>query len=190
MYLLRRVWGLLTAPGREWETIAAEPDEAAGICQSYVGVLALIPAVAPLVGLAVLAGRFLGAAAITTALTAAMVTWVLAVGGTVASATIIEKLSPVFDGEGGLTQAVKLVAYAATPFWLTTASYAVDPKSVIVAAGAAWGATLLYFGAAPVMKVSERRAGPFAAMAVVAIVAANAVLRLVFTAFRIPYFGY
>jgi hypothetical protein len=190
MYLLRRVWGLLTAPQREWHTIAAERDEVAAICHSYVGVLALIPAGAPLVGLAVLAGRFLGAAAITTAFTAALVTWVLALGGTVASAAIIEKLSPVFDGEGDLTQAVKLVAYASTPFWLTTVSYALDPKSVIVAVGAAWAATLLYFGAAPVMKVSERRAGPFAVMSVVAIVVANAVLRVVFTLFRIPYLGY
>src|SRR4051812_23539625 len=112
MALPRRVAGLLRAPVAEWAVIAAERDDVTAISQGYVSVLALVPALALLLGIAVSGGRFLGAAAISTAVLASIVSWVLAIAGSIASAVVIEKLSSIFDAEGDLTQAFKLVAYS------------------------------------------------------------------------------
>ncbi|HEX4345959.1 MAG TPA: hypothetical protein VHZ73_00200, partial [Vicinamibacterales bacterium] len=63
MYLWRRIAGLLTRPATEWQMIADERDEIAAISQSYVSLLALIPALSLFGGLWFAGGRFLGAAA-------------------------------------------------------------------------------------------------------------------------------
>jgi hypothetical protein len=190
MFLARRVARLLRHPFAEWQVIAAERDEVAAICQSYVGVLALIPAGAPLAGLAVVAGRYLGAAAISAAITAAMVTWVLALGGSILAATIIEKASGAFDADGDMTQAFKLVAYACTPLWLSGASYAFGTFPLAAAAGAGWSVWLLGAGAVPVMRVPPERAPTFTLFTIAVIAVAHGILRGIFTFVNMPYFGY
>ena len=190
MYVWRRVRGLLTRPAAEWRTIAAERDDIAGISQSYVSLLALIPCAALFGGLMLGGGTFLGAVAIYTAMTACVVNWAVSLGAPIAAAVIIDKLSPVFDSDSDATAAFKLVAYSYTPFWLLGIFYISPALQPAVVLGAAWSAALLYTGTPIVMKVPRGRVLVLAASSVVVILAVHAALRAVFGAFGIPYMGY
>lgn len=190
MSLRRRVAGLLIRPASEWRSIANERDEIAAICQSYVSALALIAPLSLFGGLWLSGGRFLGAVAVYTAMTACMVNWVVSLGTSLAAAAVIDKLVPLFDGDGDGTAAFKLVAYACTPFWLLGLFYASATWQPLVLLGALWGAALLYVGGPIVAGVPRQRAAGFAAASILALVAVHEALRGVFGAFGVPYMGY
>jgi hypothetical protein len=190
MYLPRRVAGILRDPKAEWAVIAAEHDDVASICQSYVAVLALIPAVSILLGLGLIGGRFLGFAGISTAITAAIVSWVMAIASTIVTGVVIEKLAPIFKSDGDMTQALKLVAYASTPVWLAGVFYVVVFAAPLVVVAMFWAVYLLYLGLPLVMKTPPEQVLPYMAVSALAVIVVNVLLRAVFTAFRVPYMGY
>ncbi len=188
--LPRRVVGLFTDPKREWTAIAAERDDVGSIARSYVAILALIPGACMLIGIGLMGGRFLGVAGIMTAIMGAAVSWIVALFATIASAVIIEKLAPVFKSDGDMTRAMKLVAYATTPVWLAGMFYLLADASPLALGGAIWAVYLLYLGLPIVMKTPRAQVIPFMVTSIVVIIIANAVLRAIFAAARIPYMGY
>lgn len=190
MPLRQRVTGLLVHPVAEWRTIADERDEIAAICQSYVSALALVAPLSLFGGLWVAGGRFLGAVAVYTAMTACMVNWVVSLGMSLAAAAVIDKLVPLFDGTGDATASFKLVAYSCTPFWLLGIFYVSATWQPLVLVGAAWGAALLYLGGPIVAGVPPRRAAGFTAASILALVAVHEALRAIFGVFAVPYMGY
>jgi len=190
MFLARRVAGLLTRPAAEWTRIAAEPDDVTSICQGYVGILALMPAGSTLAGIAMAGGRFLGAAGITTAITAAVVGWLMAIGSSVAAAALVEKTAPVFQADGDLTQAFKLVGYAMTPVWLTGVLFLLGPSQPVAVVGWVWAGYLYYRGLPIVMKTPPPRVAPYFVASALAVLLVNVLLRWVFAALKVPYLGY
>jgi hypothetical protein len=190
MYLSRRVARILRDPKAEWAVIAVEHDEVASICQSYVAVLALIPAVCTLLGLGLIGGRFLGFAGISTAITAAIVSWVMAIASTIVAAVVIEKLAPIFKSDGDMTQAVKLVAYASTPVWLAGVFYVLVFAAPLVTVAMLWAVYLFYLGFPPVMKTPPEQVLPYMAVSALAVIVVNLLLRAIFTAFSVPYMRY
>jgi hypothetical protein len=187
--LPRRVARILTNPRAEWQVIAGEHDDVGAICRGYISILALIPGVSVLAGIAMMGGRFLGVAGVTTAITAVFVSWFIALGSSIAVAVIIEKLAPAFNSEGDTAQALKLVAYSSTPIWLAGISYfffvALGP---IVVLAWAWAVYLFFAGAPIVMKTPRANVIPFVLVSILAVVIVNIVLRATFAVFRIPYY--
>ena len=190
MALPQRVVGLLVRPGAEWAAIAVERDDVTAISQGYVAVLALVPSGSLLLGLALAAGRYLGAVGIMTAIIGAIVSWVIVIAGTIASAAIVDKFAPVLEADGDLTQAFKLVAYSSTPFWLAGVFYVLDSASPLLAVGAVWSVYLLYRGAPVVMKTPAGRVLPFTAASAITVLLVNVALREIFVLFKIPYMGF
>ena len=190
MNLPRRIAGLFTDPRAEWQIIAAERDDVGSIARNYVALLALIPAACLLAGIGLMGGRFLGVAGIMTAIMGATVSWVVAIFSSIAAAAVIEKLAPVFKSDGDMAQAMKLVAYAATPVWLSGVFYLLAELSPLAIGGVLWALYLLYLGLPVVMKTPQAQVVPFMLTSVLVIVVANIVLRAAFAAFRIPYMGY
>ena len=190
MFLPGRVIRLLTRPGAEWAAIAAEPDNVASICQGYVAILALVPAASTLAGIIVAGGRFLGAAGLMTAIIAAIVSWAMAIGSSIACASIIEKIAPAFESDGDLTQAFKLVGYAQTPAWLVGALFLFGPSEPIAIVGGIWAVYLGFRGLPTVMKTPRPRVAPFLGAATLAFLLVSAVLRALFAAFKVPYLSY
>lgn len=190
MSLPRRVVGILRDPKAEWVVIAAEPDDVGSICRSYVAILALIPAVCTLLGLGLNGGRFLGFAGISTAITAAIVSWVMAIFSTIASAVVVEKLGPIFKSDGDMTQALKLVAYALTPVWLAGVSYVLVFAAPLVVVAVLWAIYLFYVGLPLVMKTPSEQVLPYMGVSALALIVVSVVLRAIFTAFSVPYMRY
>lgn len=93
------------------------------------------------------------------ALTAAIVGYLLALGVLFLMGLIANALAPSFDGARNDVSAMKLVVYAATPTWIAGFFGFVPGLGLIVSLlGFAYAAYLLYLGSMAVMKVPEATA--------------------------------
>jgi hypothetical protein len=188
MDLFRRVAGILTHPGTEWVEVATEPTDVASLYRQYIALLAAVPAASILVGLALAGGRFLGSAAITTAVMAAMTSYAIALASPMVLAVVIEKLAPSFEADADTVQALKLVAFALTPAWLAGMCTILVALSPLVVLGWLWTLYLFYLGLPIVLKTPREQVVPFTLVSALAMVVVNIALRAVASAVSIPYY--
>jgi hypothetical protein len=188
MNLPRRIVDLLTNPRSAWAAIAAERDDVPATYGRYIAWLAAVPAASLLIGLAAGAGRFLGVAGITTALTAAAMGYAIALASPIATAAVIEKLAPYFTSDGDLADALKLVGYASTPFWLAGICYLSAVLSPLAVLGWPWAIYLFFVGLPIVLKTPRGQVVPFTLVSILVVVVVNVVLRLFVSAFGIPHY--
>lgn len=122
MNLVDRVKAIILTPNTEWPAIAREPDDVQGLFKNYVAILAAIPAVCGFIGTALVGTSVMGVGTfrvgIGTALVSAIIGYLLAFVGVYVLALIVDALAPSFGGSKGMGNALKLVAYSATPSWL------------------------------------------------------------------------
>ena len=190
MSLPRRAGRLLTEPAAEWEVIAHESTDIPDIYSHYLAILAVIPAVAVLTGLALSAGRYLGRDGLMTAVTAAIVSYALGLALPLATALVLAALAPKFKSHGGTLETFKLVAYASTPYWLSSICYLLVVLSPLVVVGGLYAIYLFYLGLAPVMGVPLEQRVPFTLIATIVVLVTNIVLSWIVTFVGLPHYGF
>jgi len=188
--LPRRVARLLTDPRREWSNIAAEETDPGRLYQSHIAILAAVPSLAILTGLAISGGRYLGAAGIVTAVTAAMVSYAMALALPFATAIALTSFAPKFKSDGGMTEALKLAAYSLTPFWLSGVFYVFVRLSPLVVTGGLYAVYLFFIGLPPVMGTPLEQRVPFTLVAVITILAIDIAFSWVVGLVGLPYYGF
>jgi hypothetical protein len=188
--LPRRIAGLFTHPAAEWAVIASEKTDLAVLYGRYVAILAALPAAAILTGLAISGGRYLGVAGILTAVTAALVSYAMAIALPFATALALATLAPKFKSDGGTSEAMKLLAYASTPFWLAGIFYAFVSLSRMVVVGGLYAIYLLFLGLTPVMGTPVEQRVPFTLVAVIVLLAVNIALSWIVGLAHLPYYGF
>jgi hypothetical protein len=182
--LLARVKGILLQPGREWEQIDREPATIGGLYAGYVAPLAAIPAICTLIGAVVFGYGFFGVTykpPIMSAVTSAVVTYLLTLAGVYVLALIINALAPTFGGEKNQIQAFKVAAYSGTASWLAGV-FNLIPMLAILGLLGLYSLFLLYRGLPKLMKTPEDKALPYTALVIVAAI----VLALVVGAITAP----
>jgi hypothetical protein len=190
MSLPRKVAGLLAAPGREWPVIASEADDIATLYRQYVVPLAAIPSASIVFGLLLAGGRALGAAALSTAVTAALVSYAMALATPFAVGLLIEHLAPRFKGDCSTDQAFSLVAHASTPMWLAGAFYVSVSLSPLAPIGAAYAVYLFFSGLSPMTATPPDQRVPFTLVAVTAALVLQIALGAIASAAGLPYYGF
>ncbi len=190
MSLPARVAGLLTNPAGEWTAIAAQDADVESIYRGHIAILAAMPAVSILVGLALSGGRYLGTTAITTAVTAALVGYVVALALPLAAAAAIAALAPRFKSDGGVNEALKIVAYALTPFWLSGISYVFVGLSRLVVVGLLYSLYLFFVGSTPIMGTPVQQRVPFTLVAAIVFLALNIAFSWIVRILGLPYYGF
>jgi hypothetical protein len=188
--LPRRVGRILTDPAHEWPVIAREETDPGRLYGTHVAILAAIPSLAILTGLAISGGRYLGNAGIATAVTAAMVSYAMALALPFAAALAIAALAPRFKSDGGMTEALKLTAYALTPFWLSGVFYVFVSLSWLVVSGGLYAVYLFFTGLSPVMGTPLDQRVPFTLVALITMLALNIALSWIVETVRLPYYGF
>jgi hypothetical protein len=123
MALVDRVKGILMSPRAEWQVIDAEPATVSSLYTGYIAPLSLIPAICSAIGMAVIGMSipFVGGhykIPMTTALTNAVVVYVLGLVAVFIVALIVDALAPTFGGTKNQVQALKVVAYSYTAAWV------------------------------------------------------------------------
>lgn len=170
--LLERAKSILLRPSATWDVIDGEPATIGGLYKGYVIPLALIPAVAGLIGALVFGYGMLGISfkpPIFSAVIAAAVNFGATLLGVYLLALIIDGLAPTFGGQKNKIQAFKVAAYAGTASWLAGVFQIFPPIALLGLLGL-YSLYLLYLGLPRLMKAPEEKAMPYTIVVIIAAV--------------------
>ncbi len=160
MALVDRVKNILLTPKTEWPVIDAEPTTVPELYKGYIMPLAAIGPVASAIGMSMFGVSLLGFSyrvPVTTALTQAVVQYVLMLVGVFVLAIIIDALAPTFGGTPNRTQALKVAAYSYTAAWVAGIFGLIPALSILGILGL-YSFYLLYLGLPVLMKSPEDKA--------------------------------
>jgi hypothetical protein len=193
MSLVDRVKRILLSPRTEWETINAEQTTPAALYTGYIAPLAAIGPVAQLIGYTVfgIPIPFMGTYRIPfgSALTGAIVAYVLTLAATYALALIIDALAPTFNGQRSQIQALKLAAYSSTAAWVAGIFMLIPALGILGILGL-YSLYLLYLGLPPLMKTPQEKALPYTGVIVLAAIVLFVVVGMIAGRFTgIPHAG-
>jgi Yip1 domain len=171
MDLVQRVKQILLSPRTEWQVIEAEPTTTAELYKTYIVLLAAIGPISQVIGYSVfgITVPFVGTyrVPIGSAISGALVAYVLTLAGTYVLALIIDGLAPTFNGQRSQIQALKVAAYSSTASWLA-GIFALIPGLRLLAILGLYSLYLLYLGLPIVMKSPREKALGYTVVVIVA----------------------
>jgi hypothetical protein len=171
MNLVDRVKRILLSPRTEWEVIDAEQTTPAALYTGYIAPLAAIGPLAQLIGFTVfgIPVPFMGTYRVPlgSALTGALVRYVLMLAGTYLLALIIDALAPTFNGQRNQIQALKVAAYSSTAAWVA-GIFVLIPWLGFLGIVGLYSLYLLYLGLPVLMKAPQEKALPYTAVVILA----------------------
>jgi Yip1 domain len=177
MALVDRVKRILLTPREAWQAIEAQQTTPVELYKEYVLPLAAIGPVATMVGALALGYRGFRPA-IGTALSWAVVTYLLTLGAVYVLGLIIDALAPQFGGTSSHIQALKVAVYSSTASWVAGIFGLIPPLSWLGILGF-YSLYLLYLGLPVLMKVPEEKQMGYTAMVIIAAIVLFLVIGLV-----------
>jgi len=193
MNLVERVKRILLSPRPEWEVIDAESTTPAQLYTGYIAPLAAIGPIAQLIGYSVfgISVPFMGTYRVPlgSAITSAIVTYVLALVGTYVLALIIDALAPSFNGQRSQIQALKVAAYSSTASWVA-GIFALIPGLRFLAILGIYSLYLLFLGLPVLMKSPKEKAMGYTIVVILAAIVLFMLIGVVSSRFlRVPGAG-
>jgi hypothetical protein len=157
MALVDRVKNILLSPRAEWQVIDAEPATVSSLYTGYIAPLAAIPAICQAIGMSLIGMSipFVGGhykTPIGSALTSAVVAYVLGLVAVYIVALVVDNLAPTFGGTKNMTQALKVVAYSYTAAWVGGVFSLIPALGIIGLLFGLYSLYLLYLGLPVLMK--------------------------------------
>lgn len=153
MNLVDRAKNIIMTPKTEWPVIAAEPANATEILTGYVIPLALIPAVAAVIGNGLIGGAF--GASLTFGIGTAVVSFISTVLGVYLTALVTDYMAPNFGSQKDFGRAMQTVAYAYTPAWIGGILGIIPAIAWLGTLAGLYGLYLMYLGLPHTMKTPE-----------------------------------
>ena len=111
------------------------------------------------------------------AITSAIIMYVLSLAGVYVLALIIDALAPTFDGTRNQIQALKLAAYSSTASWVA-GIFSLMPGLRALTILGLYSIYLLYLGLPVLMKAPAEKAGAYTAIVIVAAIVLFAVVTM------------
>ncbi|WP_332771834.1 Yip1 family protein [Phenylobacterium sp.] len=168
--LIERVKSILLQPSATWAVIDDEPATIGGLYKGYVIPLALIPAVAGLIG-AIVFGYGMFGFGYKPPVLASVVNAIVSFGATLAwvylMALVIDGLAPTFGGTKNQIQAFKVAAYSGTAAWVAGAALILPGPLKILAILGFYSLFLLYRGLPRLMKAPDDKTTSYTVVIVV-----------------------
>lgn len=180
--LVSRVQAILLKPDAEWDRIEAEPATVQGLFTGYACILALIPAVAQLIGSFIPVCVF-GVCVHRNpifAVIGAAVAYVIGLVGVYVTALIADELAPSFGGTKNRIAALKLIIYSWTAAWLA-GIFAILPALAVLSLLGLYSFYLLYRGAPKLMKVPQDKEIGYIAVTIIVAFVVFAVIGVIST---------
>jgi hypothetical protein len=171
MNLVDRVKRILLSPQQEWEVIDGETTTPSALYTGYIMPLAAIGPIANVIGYSVFGlrvpiGGTVYRVPIGSAITSAVVTYVLTLVGVYVLSLIIDALAPTFGGTKSPIQALKVAAYSSTAAWIA-GIFAIMPGLRMLGILGLYSVYLLYLGLPVLMKATKDRAVAYTVLVVV-----------------------
>jgi hypothetical protein len=172
MALVDRVKGILLSPVTEWQVIDGETTTPGALYAGYIAPLAAIGPIAQVIGYSIFGVRvpFTGTVMrmpIGTALTGAVVRYVLMLIAVYVLALIIDALAPTFGGTKSQIQALKVAAYSSPAGWVV-GIFALVPALQVLGILGLYSLYLLYLGLPVLMKSPKEKALGYTAVVIIA----------------------
>ena len=169
--LIARMRAIMMAPQSEWPAVASESSDALAL--RYIAILALVPALARLVG-----GWLIGGyTPFLSALIGAVVAYALSFVVVFIVALAVDLLAPKFGGQRSYSRALRLTAYSFTPVWLAGIFLLVPGASFLVLLGL-YGFYLMWTGLPVLMQSPRERAMPYVLAVAACAIALDVAVRL------------
>jgi Yip1 domain len=184
MSIVTRAINMITNPKAEWDVIANEPASVGGLFTGYAMILALLPAIGGIVFLGLLgmgAGALPGMTmGMSFAVGTAVVGYVIGMALLWIMSFIINAITPSFNGKQDMTQATKLMVYAATPTWLAGLLGGIPVVGFLLSLAAiAYVVYLIYLGVGPVLQVPQDKVAGMTVVTVLIYIVLSVILSIV-----------
>lgn len=182
MNIVDRAKDIILRPKETWEVIALEPTAQKDLIMSYILPLAIIPAIASLIGYGFvginlpLIGKV---SSVEWGLNQAITSFSGTFLGIFISGWIISLLAPSYNTKLSMDDAIKLVAYSYTPSLIAGVLYLIPALSIIAVVAGIYGLYILYLGFKPISKVADDKAGTYFVVSLLLIIVVFVVLSVV-----------
>jgi hypothetical protein len=187
MDILQRARNIIMTPKTEWPVIAAEEPNTAEIFKGYVLPLALIPAIAYIIGFGVIGRGMISS--FSWGIAMGLIQFILAFAGVYLSAYVIAYLAPRFASQQDMGRAVQLVAYSYTPAWVAGILSLVPALGVLVFAGGLYGLYLMYLGLPQMMKTPHDKVIGYLVVSMIVLIVTYWIISLILTSIVFSIFG-
>jgi len=182
-----RVKMMIQQPAKEWELIDREEYTVKDLFTEYAMILAAIPAVAGFIGNSIVGlGGYLSnyRIPIPAGIAHMVLEYLFSLGSVYIIALVVDGFAPTFGAKKNFLQALKLVVFSSTAFWLA-GIFSLLPAMMILGLLGLYSLYLLYLGLPLLMNVHKDNTLPYFAVVVVASLVVNVVLFSI-TALAIP----
>lgn len=180
--ILERARKIILSPIETWKKINLESSSIQDLMLNYAAPLALIPAVAYLIGLSIvgipLPSGHLARANFIEALAAGVVGYIFHLLGLLAGAWTISMLSPYFNSKSDYYAALKVVVFSMTPIWLLGIFSAFPVLGILQVLGV-YGIYLLYHGFQIVLETPRDKVWFFIIFSMIASILISLLLTIV-----------
>ena len=187
MNIVDRAKNIILTPKTEWQAISSEEPNVGQIVTGYVIPLALIPAIAAMLGYG-LVGRGM-TSSFTLGIAMAIIGFVVALGGVYLTAYVIDMLAPNFGSQKNFGRAMQLVAYSYTPAWVAGILNIIPVLGVLVLIASLYGLYLMYLGFPHTMKTPDDKVVVYMVVSIVVLIVVYFVLTALLTAIVLGIFG-
>ncbi len=187
MNIVDRAKNIIMTPKTEWPAIAAEEPNVGQIISGYVIPLAIIPAIAAMLGYGLI-GRGM-TSSFTMGIAMAIIGFVVALGGVYLTAYVIDMLAPNFGSQKNFGRAMQLVAYSYTPAWVAGILNIIPVLGVLVLIASLYGLYLMYLGFPHTMKTPDDKVVVYMVVSIVVLIVVYFVLTALLTAIVLGIFG-
>jgi hypothetical protein len=184
MNLIERSKKILLNPKEEWAAIDQENTSIAELVTTYLIPLALIPAIATLIGYGLVGFGFFGPS-LSWGIRQAVISFVQTVLGAFIAAFIINTLANSFGSQSDFRKAMQLVVYSFTPMMVAGIFLILPALGIIALLAGIYGLYLLYVGIKPLMKTPDDKVTTYFVVSLVVLIAVYFVLGLILSAILI-----
>lgn len=174
MNLVDRAKNIMLTPKTEWPVIAAEAPNATAIVTGYVIPLALIPAVATVIGTGLIGGIM--GTSLTWGIGMGVVSFISTVLGVYLTALVMNFLAPNFGSQKDFGRAMQTVAYAYTPAWVAGILNIIPAIGWLGALLGLYGLYLMYLGLPHTMKTPQDKVVLYLIVTIIVLVIVFAIL--------------
>jgi len=187
MNVVGRAKSIITSPKTEWLIVAAEEPNIRKMFTEYVLPLALIPAIAHIIGLGLIGRGMVSSFAWGIAM--GLIQFIAAFVGVYLSAFVIDFLAPNFASQKNMGRAVQLVGYSFTPTWVAGIFYVIPVVGILAILASIYGLYLMYLGLPHTMKTPQEKVVVYLVVAIVAVIVIYWIISLILTSIVFTMFG-
>jgi hypothetical protein len=188
MNLVDRARNIIINPKTEWPVVEGETPNTNQIITGYVIPLAMLPAIAAIIGWGFIGGPFVGRS-LNYGIASALVSLIVAVVGVYISAFVIDMLAPSFASEKNLGRAMQLVAYSMTPVWVGGILNVLPMIGWLGTLFGLYGLYLLYLGLPHLMKTPQDKVPIYLIVSIVVLIIVYFILSAVLMTIFLGLFG-